>query len=171
MKFTGIVLILALLAIIPSGITACSSGADQSGLRNYSLVPDFSLTDLQGKSVSLSDFKGQNVYLNFWATTCPPCVDEMPRLQAVYDDWSKKGLVMLAIDIGEDSATVQDFIQSHSYTFPVLLDSRYSVAGKYNIRFTPTNMFIDGEGKLRSQFIGAFQNQADIEAQLNNLLH
>ena len=80
------------------------------------------------------------------------------------------GVVVLMINVGENIETVTDFIQSNNYTFPVLLDSDYDVAGKYRIQYTPVTFFIDKEGRLRTTVVGAFQNQAAIERKFANLL-
>lgn len=150
-------------------LSACSGGSSQV-LTIDSPAPDFKLKDLHGQTVSLGSFQGKTVLINFWSTTCPPCVDEMPNFQALFNDWaSRKDVALLAIDVGEDPATVKDFIQTNNYTFPVLLDSQYDIAGKYNIKYTPTSLFISPEGKIKMSVIGAFKNKAAIEANLASL--
>jgi thiol-disulfide isomerase/thioredoxin len=116
---------------------------------------DFKLQDLSGKNVSLSDFKGKKVFLNFWATWCPPCRGEMPDIEKLYDETKNSDLVILAINIGEDRDTVQSFLKSNNYNFNVLLDIRQSTAGKYNISGIPTSYFINKDGTVSAKKTGA----------------
>ena len=78
-------------------------------------------------------------------------------------------VVLLTINIGEDPATVKNFIQTNKYTFPVLLDSQYEVAGKYNVQYIPTSFFIDKDGKIKTDMIGPFKNKAAIEKEMAEL--
>ena len=116
---------------------------------------DFKLKDLNGNLVSLSDLKGKNVYLNFWATWCGPCRLEMPEIQKLYEETKNTDLVILAVDIGEDIATVKPFITNNKYSFNVLLDSDKSIATKYEISAIPTSIFINKEGNIISRQSGA----------------
>lgn len=116
---------------------------------------DFKLKDLNGKEVSLSDFKGKKVLLNFWATWCPPCKAEMPDLENLYQENKDSDLVILAVNIGEDKETVQSFINKNRYNFNVLLDTDQGVAIDYNIVSIPTSYFIDKEGNIVSKKVGA----------------
>jgi thiol-disulfide isomerase/thioredoxin len=108
--------------------------------------------------------------INFWATTCGPCVNEMPVLEEFSNSLSGTEVVFLSINIGEDISTVKDFIQSNHYTFPVLLDSQYEVAGKYNVRYIPNSYFIDKEGLVKVNLVGPFKNKLAIEKQLASFL-
>lgn len=116
---------------------------------------DFKLKDLNGKSVSLSDFKGKKVLLNFWATWCPPCRAEMPDIEKLYLENKDSDLVILAVNLGEDTQTVKSFIDKNKYNFNILLDSDQAVAIKYNIVSIPTSFFIDKEGNIVSKKVGA----------------
>lgn len=116
---------------------------------------DFKLKDLDGKELSLSDLKGKKVFLNFWATWCPPCKAEMPEIEKLYAETKDTDLVIVAIEIGEPLSTVKSFIDSNKYSFKVLLDSDQSVASKYNIASIPTSYFIDANGNIISQNVGA----------------
>ncbi|MFC2048505.1 TlpA disulfide reductase family protein, partial [Chloroflexota bacterium] len=80
----------------------------------------------------LGDLMGKPVLLNFWATWCPPCRSEMPLLQEIYEGWSDKGLVLLAIDIGEHPTQVRKFLETHNLSIPVLLDTNGEVAQKFS---------------------------------------
>jgi peroxiredoxin len=115
---------------------------------------DFKLKDLNGKEVSLSDFKGKKVLLNFWATWCPPCKAEMPDIEKLYQETKNSDLVILAVNLGEDKQTVKSFMDKNKYNFNILLDSEKSAAIKYNIASIPTSFFIDENGTIISKKIG-----------------
>jgi peroxiredoxin len=115
---------------------------------------DFKLKDLEGKELSLSDLKGKKVFLNFWATWCPPCKAEMPEIEKLYQETKNSDLVIVAIEIGEPLDTVKPFIDSNKYNFKVLLDSDQSVSSKYNISAIPTSYFIDADGNIVSKSVG-----------------
>lgn len=116
---------------------------------------NFKLKDLNGKELSLSDLKGKKVFLNFWATWCPPCRAEMPEIEKLYQQTKDSDLVIVAVEIGEPLNTVKSFIDSNKYNFKVLLDSDQSVATQYNIASIPTSYFIDVEGNIVSKNVGA----------------
>lgn len=116
---------------------------------------DFTLTDLEGNKVSLKDFRGKKVYLNFWATWCPPCRQEMPDLEKIHRKYKDKDLVVLAVNIGENKATVEDYIKSSNLTFTVLLDTDQRVAAEYRINSIPQSYFIDREGRIAAKQIGS----------------
>lgn len=132
--------------------------------------PNFTLTDLDGNSVSLSDYEGKNVYVNFFATWCPPCKAEMPEIEKISQKYKDKDLVVLAIDIGEDYDTVKSFVQENNYTFKVLLDSDQAVATQYNITSIPVSLFIDKQGNIVSKKIGAMTME-DMEVSVQELLN
>lgn len=117
------------------------------------LAPDFTLKNLDGEDVTLSDYKGKIVFLNFWATWCPHCVREMPdfnKLAAENDD-----MVILAVDVMEDKKLVVDYIEKGGYDFDVVLDEKGEVAMKYLISPLPTTYFIDADGILLGRLEGA----------------
>lgn len=108
--------------------------------------PDFTLNNLEGEEVSLSDYRGQIVVLNFWATWCKYCDIEMPDLQKLTDE--NEDVVVLAVDVREDKGTVSNYIEEGNYTFPVVLDKKGTVASTYLVSAFPTSFFIDEEGIL-----------------------
>jgi peroxiredoxin len=115
---------------------------------------DFTLSDLGGKKVSLSSFKGKVVFLNFWATWCPPCRAEMPSMERLYQKLKDKGLVILAVDLQEDAKSVRKFVSEHKLTFPVLLDSDGKVGGTYGARSIPTSYIVGRNGNVLGGTIG-----------------
>lgn len=116
---------------------------------------DFKLKDLNGKEVSLKDFKGKKVFLNFWASWCPPCKAEMPDIEKLYQETKDTDLVILAVDLGEDTPTVKNFISKNKYDFNVLLDSDQNVGRMYSITSIPTSFFIDKDGNIINKRVGA----------------
>jgi peroxiredoxin len=115
---------------------------------------DFNLKDLNGNELSLSDLKGKKVFLNFWATWCPPCKAEMPEIERLYQETKDSDLVIVSVEIGEPLNTVKSFIDSNKYNFKVLIDPDQSVATKYNITSIPTSYFIDKDGIIVSKHVG-----------------
>ena len=115
---------------------------------------DFKLKDLDGKELSLSSLKGKKVFLNFWATWCPPCRAEMPEIEKLYQETKDSDLVIVSVEIGEPLDAVKSFIDENKYNFKVLLDSDQSVASKYNIASIPTSYFINVEGNIISKNVG-----------------
>lgn len=112
---------------------------------------NFTLENLDGEEVSLEDYRGKIVLLNFWATWCGFCDKEMPDLQKLQDE--NEDLVVLAIDVMEDRKTVENYIEEGGYDFEVLLDVKGEVAAEYFISAFPTSYFVDKEGV----FLGGIQ--------------
>jgi len=160
-----------LLIILVSGllITGCAGESNQVAGVGMP-APNFQLKNLDGQSVSLSDLQGKPVLINFWTTWCSPCVYEMPYLQQVYEEWSDKGLMVLTINIGESSAQVEAFMQSHDLSLPVLLDTKQDAAQAYNIQYIPSTFFIDKDGIIQEKRVGAFPNKIAIEEKLSKII-
>ncbi|MBM4119507.1 MAG: TlpA disulfide reductase family protein [Nitrospira sp.] len=119
-------------------------------------APDFALVDLNDKSVKLSDLRGKVVFLNFWATWCKPCKEEMPSMQVLYKSFEKDGLVVLAVSIDRVTTTkdIPPFLKSMNLTFPVLVDSWGRTDMPYKRTGVPETFIIDREGVIREIVIG-----------------
>ncbi|AFS77170.1 alkyl hydroperoxide reductase/ thiol specific antioxidant/ mal allergen [Gottschalkia acidurici 9a] len=115
-------------------------------------APNFTLKDLDGNDVSLKDYRDKIVLINFWATTCGYCREEMPYLQKISSE--NEDLVVLSVDVMEDKPTVNKFIKENGYTFPVLLDEDGKVASTYLVSGFPTAYFIDKDGTLLGRKVG-----------------
>ena len=165
-----VILVLMLVLVSVSGLilAGCSAQGPEVG----KLAPDFKLQSLDGQTVSLGDFRGKPVLLNFWATWCPPCRFEMPFLQEIFEnkEWSGKGLVILTIDIGENPSRVKEFMENYDLSFPVLLDTDQNLALEYNIRAIPTTFFIDKDGIIQDIKVGAFSSKTEIERRLIKII-
>lgn len=118
-------------------------------------APDFTLKDLSGNEVSLSDYKGKIVFLNFWATWCKYCDIEMPDLNKVHKD--NDDVVVLAVNVMEEQKTVEPYITKGGYEFDVVLDTDGEISRNYLIRPLPTTYFIDAEGILLGRLEGMLE--------------
>jgi peroxiredoxin len=159
---------LSVIIILSLGVLLAGCGGQNSLVGKP--APDFQLSSLDGQSISLSGLQGSPVLLNFWATWCGYCCEEMPYLQQIYEKWQVMGLVVLAINIGESSSDVEAFMQSQGLSLPVLLDSRGEVAKQYGIQGIPATFFIDSDGIIQEVKVGAFQSAAEIEESLLKLI-
>ncbi len=135
-------------------------------------APDFSLDTLDGERITLSTLRGQAVIVNFWATWCPPCRDEMPAFENVYRDLQDEGLLMLAVNTtDQDSeADVRAFVAEYGLTFPIALDRRGEASRRYRITGMPTTFFIGRDGVIRSVIVGGPMSEAEIRFQVQAIL-
>ncbi len=124
------------------------------------MAPDFTLEDLDGNAVSLSDFRGRVVFINFWTTWCPPCRIEMPEIESLYQQYREQGVIVLGIDLQEDGDVVRSFVEEGGYTFTFLLDTPGEVGYAYRVQAIPSSIFIDTEGIIRSMVVGAMTREA-----------
>lgn len=138
-----------------------SSQADKAAYSKSSHVKaaNFTLEDLDGNTISLNDLKGKNIFLNFWATWCPPCRGEMPDIQSIHEEYSEKGLVILAVNLGEGKDAIKDFVKKNNYDFKVLLDTEQTVGDMYNISAIPSSYFLDKDGNIIGKKIGAMSKE------------
>jgi peroxiredoxin len=152
--------------------------------RSYAVIDqpvvDFELEDLEGNKVSLSDLEGKIIFLNFWATWCPPCRDEMPHMQVFHEKYKDEGVVILGVspnqvenrggnDAEKAEKKVREFIAENGFTFPILLDRDDSVWEIYQQRGIPANYMIDKSGTVKYLKPGAFSSLEEMEAFLRAL--
>lgn len=118
-------------------------------------VPDFTLQTLDGETVSLSDYRGQPIVLNFWATWCAPCREEMPLLQETYEAHKAEGLVILGVNVREENReAIKRFLDQVGVDFPVVLDPDVEAVNRYLVTSLPMTFFIDRDGQLRTLVVG-----------------
>lgn len=116
-------------------------------------APEFTLRDVDGQVVRLSDFRGKVVLVNFWATWCPPCRKEFPELVKAYAGGSGD-VVVVGVDLQENAGEVGQFARDYGAIFPIVIDARADVAEAYRVLGLPSSYFIDAQGILRDQFFG-----------------
>jgi peroxiredoxin len=142
-----------------------------TGIKQGSLASDFSLTDLNGETVKLSDYRGKKVLLNFWATWCPPCKAEMPYMQKFYEQYKSEGFEVLAVNSTVTEKSRDDvgrFVEEYGLTFSIPMDEKNQVSSNYEILAYPTSFFIDSDGVIRSVAIGGMTEEF-LEKELKKL--
>lgn len=119
-------------------------------------APDFELPDLDGKNMRLSDLRGKVVFLNFWATWCKPCREEMPSMEVLYKNFEGQNFVILAVSIDRVTTKkdIPPFVNSLNLTFPILIDSWGQTDKRYKLMGVPETYLIDQQGVLREKVIG-----------------
>ncbi len=118
------------------------------------LADDFTLPLASGQTFRLSEHRGQVVFLNFWATWCPPCREEMPAMERLYRQRKGDGFVLIAVSVDADSSVVRPYLQAHGLTFPVALDPKMDLANGYGVRALPSSFIIDRQGNLAALALG-----------------
>lgn len=163
-----------------SGAGVASGGGDTAGLQTGIVqegkaslgepVPDFNLETPDGGRISLAEFAGQPMVINFWATWCRPCAVEMPLFEAAQHMYGDQGLAIIGVNVGEPTSLVKPFLEERGLTFPVALDLNSRVADQYNIYSYPTTYFVDRDGKVINIRRGMFANQFDLDQGINLIL-
>jgi len=158
--FKVTLLILALLLVsFESPVWAHQQAFENMGItkpRTEKSAPDFSLQDINGNKVSLEDFRGKSILLNFWATWCQACKEELPSMQRLHETLSGEGIEVVAISIDRRNLDrIKEFAKEYKLTFPILWDPDQKVRKHYYIMGLPTTYLIDPEGKLRGFASGA----------------
>ncbi len=141
-------------------------------LSNENLAPTFELKDLEGKKVSLNDYKGRVIILNFWATWCAPCRAEMPSLEGLYRSFKDKGLVVIGVSVDSSERTVSSFVRGKGLSFPILLDKEKEVAfDSYGVVGLPVTFIIDRSGVIVEKVFGERQwDSEEIKRKIKKLL-
>ena len=178
-KIGGIILILSGLIMFINGSfgvykhlndsnnsNSNSQSIDKENKNEKIMSIDFTLYDQNGKEHKLSDYKGKTVFLNFWATWCPPCKEEMPYIEQLYKEYNKnnKDVVILGVaspnlDREGSKEDIIEFLQQEKYTFPVVMDNNGELAYQYGISAYPTTFIIDKEGYITQYVPGAMDKQ------------
>jgi thiol-disulfide isomerase/thioredoxin len=131
---------------------------EASGLRVFKeRVPsiDFTLPHLDGGQVSLSDYQGSVVLLNFWATWCPPCREELPSMVRLQEELGADNFTILAVSLREEREIVSSFLEENGFDLPVLLDGSGAVGTQYGVRGIPTSYVLDANGRVLGMLVGA----------------
>ncbi len=172
------VLFVVVLAVGSVGLwlSAAPAGETTGGLipapRKGFLAPSFSLESLAGEEIQLSDYRGQVVVLNLWASWCPPCRAEMPAFQSIHHEYKDQGLVVLGVNMTfQDSLPAASaFVDEFGLTFPILLDRTGLVANTYRMRALPSTFIIDREGVIREVIVGGPVSELTLQSMITNIL-
>lgn len=153
------------------------AGENNKNSQNFSKIkaPDFTLADQYGKTHKLSDYKGKVVFLNFWATWCPPCRGELPHIEEIYKEYKNNSndviiLGVIAPGVGREGSKqdIIDFMSKSGYTFPVMFDNSGEVMNEYSIEAFPTTFIIDKEGNVKEYVPGAME-KSTMESLINGV--
>ena len=153
-----LVMVLMTIVALQSAVLGMASRPPVVG----SPAPEFQLSDLDGETRSLLDYRGKIVLLNFWATWCKPCITEMPAMQEAYDELKDQGFVVIAVNELEDQERVREHITSHGHTFTVLMDHDNTVANMYGVVGLPVSVFIDETGHVQEFVKGGLLTKESI---------
>ncbi|KYG89249.1 TlpA disulfide reductase family protein [Metasolibacillus sp. FSL H7-0170] len=150
------------IAIIIVVFNVANTMGKKDKRENAEQAADFSLETIDGSTISLSDYKGQKVILNFWATWCPPCKAEMPHLQNFHENNEDGDVTVLAVNLtaSDSVSNAESFVDGYGLTFPVLLDIDGEVGQLYEVITIPTTFFIDEDGNIIEKFIGALDEES-----------
>jgi cytochrome c biogenesis protein CcmG, thiol:disulfide interchange protein DsbE len=140
-------------------LTTSSTPAPMTGAP----APEFTLANISGAQVSLKDLKGQPVLINYWATWCVPCKDEMPAIEAAYQEHKDKGFTVLAVDADEGLNEVTSFVSTLGVNFEILMDPGSSVNELYRVRAYPTSFFVGRDGTIQAMQIGVMSEAQLVE--------
>ena len=169
-RWNGALLAVALFA------WSCAAGAAGTASRELKpwsggATPPLALRDVQGKEHKLSDYRGKVVVINFWATWCDPCREEMPSMQRLQDKLAGKPFAILAVDYGEGAPRVNDFLKKVPVRFPLLLDRDTSAAAAWKVKVLPTTLVLDGQHRIRYSVVGDLEwDSPKVEDMIRKLL-
>lgn len=157
-------------------VSAADPASTTSGMipspREDFLAPDFTLSTLDKNEITLSDLRGDPIVLNLWASWCPPCRAEMPALNKIYEQYSDRGLNVLAVNMTfqDSEMAARTFADEFSLSFPVLLDRTGIVARLYQMQALPSTYFIDRQGVIRRVIIGGPLPEATLLSEVEALI-
>lgn len=171
----NLILIISMFLLIGMGPSLPGNAAGTSPLNSNNSInskaPDFTLKDLNGKTVSLSALRGKVVILNFWATWCPPCRAEMPSLNRLYHMFKPRGLEVVAVSTDRSINDIKDFLENHRVDFPILIDSDRSASKQYRVFSMPTTFLINKNGVIVEKFYGEYDwTEPETKGKIEKLL-
>lgn len=176
MRTKRILLLIALLLITGAVGYAVTNRPSDTGIQpspsveEGGLAPNFILKALEGGEISLESYRGKAVVVvNFWATWCPPCREEIPDLVDFHNEYEDRGVVVLAVNLREPEGHVRDFAENAKMDVPILLDLSGDVANVYEVEAIPTTVVVDRSGIIRSRIVG-MTSRAELEEIVKPLL-
>jgi peroxiredoxin len=159
------------LRLVACAVFAVVAASASSAIAPATTAPDFTLHAMGGPNLRLQEQRGRVVMVNFWATWCAPCRQEMPHLNRLYEKYRGAGFVLLGVNVDEDTGKAAEVAAKLGVTFPVLLDTQKSVSKLYDVSTMPSTMLIDRDGKVRYVHRGYLAGYEDnYEKQIRELL-
>ena len=153
--FFVIIIVTLTVVVLLQGKASFFSPSSKPRIKTGAPAPNFTLRALDGRMVSLADYKGKVVFLNVWATWCPPCREEMPSMEKLYQELKGQGLEILAVSIDVSGAkAVAPFTKEKGLTFPALLDPEGTIQDLYGTTGVPESFIIDKKGIIEKTIIG-----------------
>ena len=177
-KICGVILIISGLVMVLNGFISINQDKQYNSIKKHEIInedeengnkesdKEFILKDQYGNEHSLSEYKGKTIFLNFWATWCPPCRGEMPDIEELYNEYGKNNneIIILGVaspNLGREGSEddVIKFLEENNYTFPVVMDFGGELVYKYDISGFPTTFIINDEGEIVKRFVGAMDKK------------
>jgi peroxiredoxin len=160
------------LRVVACALFAVVAGTASSAIAPATAAPDFTLHAMGGgANLRLKEQRGRVVMVNFWATWCGPCRQEMPQLNRLYEKYKSSGFVLLGVNVDDDAAKAAEVAAKLGVTFPVLLDTEKTVSKLYDLSTMPSTVIIDRDGKVRYVHRGYLAGYEDnYEKQIRELL-
>ncbi len=155
--------LLVISLIVTAVLAGCTRKSDPGQ------AADFTLQDLSGKSVKLSDYKGKVILIDFWATWCPPCVASIPGIEKIHKGYKDKGLVVLAVSLDDGGwDSVKSFVAEKGISYPVLKGTE-EVSSQYQVRTIPMLLIVGKDGRITKRYLG-YGNEEDLEQDIKAVL-
>lgn len=151
----------------PGGTVSTIDADKQTNIK----APDFTLRDVNGRTVSLSSLKGKVILVNFWATWCPPCKAEMPSMNKLYNSLKVRGLEIIAVSSDSSLSSIKDFLAKNRVDFLVLHDEKKTVTLQYKVFSLPTTFLIDRNGLIVEKYYGEYDwTDPEVRSRIEKLL-
>ena len=151
----AILLLLGFLSLADGGEADLFQKVGAKQMKVKKMAPNFSLEDLNGQKVELKNFKGKVIFLNFWATWCGPCKEEMPSMESLWQWFKGKDFLLLSVSVDyEGVKQVKEYVEKQRYTFRVLIDPQCQVLDLYEVKAIPTTLMIDKKGQIVAVAVG-----------------
>ncbi|MEK6575854.1 MAG: TlpA disulfide reductase family protein [Chloroflexota bacterium] len=164
-RWAAVLLVVGLIALLGWGVVKAANGPRASGM-----APDFSLTGFDGRTVALSQLRGQVVIINFWASWCPPCREEAAYLEQTWRKYQGQGVVFIGVDWVDTEKEALAYIDEFDITYPNGPDMGTRIAQAYRIQGVPETFYVDKSGRLRGVHIGPLQSPA-LDDKIEELLN
>ncbi len=171
MKSSRVAAVFLFVLVLAQGMVGWGAGIQPAqSAQERGVAPNFRLTDLSGRPLELSSFKGKVVLIDFWATWCPPCRKMIPHLKELRSAYQGRGFEVIGISVGEDAGTVKSFAKSNGMSYPIAVSSDGQTEQAYGgIRGIPTTFLIDKQGRIAQKYVG-YHDKASLETEIKKLL-